>query len=115
MEVVECTAAAKFFETGALLGAEREFALQLFALAGDFAGLLFGLEHIECVAGLWSAVKAEDEYGDCGTGLLDALVTLVEHGLHLAVVSSGEHDIAYAECAVLHEHRSHIAASLVET
>ena len=46
--------------------------------------------------------------------LLDALVTLVEHGLDAAVACSGYHVVAYAQCSVAYKHRRHISAALVE-
>ena len=39
------------------------FALQLFALVGNFASLLFGFHYVELVTGLRSAVEAEQGGG----------------------------------------------------
>ncbi len=50
MEIIESTAAAKFFKTRTLLGAQTELALQLLALGGNLTRLLLCLKHIECVA-----------------------------------------------------------------
>ena len=90
------------------------FALELLALVGDFAGFLFGFHHVESVAGLGSAVEAEDEGGGGGTGFFDAVVTFVEHSLDAAEVAACQHDVADAEGAVLHQHVGHVAAALVE-
>ena len=95
-------------------GAHAQLALQLFAFRRYVAGLLFGLKHVECVTGLGSAVKTEDEHGSGRTGFLNALVSLVEHGLDLAVVCTGQDYVADTECTVLYEHGGHIAASFVE-
>ena len=114
VEVAEGLAAGEFLEGEAHLGAQSLFALELFAFGCDFAGFLFGLEHVECVAGLGSAVEAQDECRGGGTGFLDTLVAFVEHGLDATEVVAGKDDVADAERTVLHEDVGDVAAALVE-
>ena len=70
---------------------------------------------MEGVTGLRRAIEAEHRCSLCRTNLLDALSTLVEHGLHTSVVGASQHDVAHMQGTVAHEHRCHIAATLVQT
>ncbi len=113
-EVADGTAAADVLEGEHLGCAQTLFASELLALVGYLACLLLRLHDVECVAGGRSAVETEDEGGHGRTGLPDALVTLVEHGLDLAEVVAGQDDVAHAERTVLHQDVGHVAAAFVE-
>ena len=114
LERAESLTARDVVEGEALGGAQTQLALQLLALVGDLAGFLLGVEHGEGITCGGGAVKTEDQRGLGGTGLFDALVALVEHGLDLAVMRTGEDDVALTERTVLHQHGGHVTASLVE-
>ena len=114
LEVADRAATSDIFECKHLGGAETLLAGKLLSLEGYVACLLLRLEHIECVAGCRSSVKAEYKRRHCGSCLFDALVTLVEHGLDLAEVVACDNYVAHAESAVLHEYVCHIAAALVK-
>ena len=114
MEVADSAATADFLKCGALVGAESEFALKLLALVGDLAGFLLGLHHVERIACGRRPVESEYQRGSGGTGLLYALVALVEHRLDLTVVGTGKDYVADMECTVLYEDICDIAASLVK-
>ena len=114
LEVADGLAAGNIVESENLCCAQTLLAGELLALVGNLAGFLLCFQHIEHVAGGRSAVETQNQRRSGGAGLGDALVALVEHGLHLAEVVAREHYIAHMECAVLHKNVGHIAASLVE-
>ena len=89
MEVAQSQAAAHFVEGQHLLRAQTLFALQLFALVGDFTSFLLCLDDVESITGGRRTVQAQNEGRFGRAGLLHALVTLVEHGLHLAIMCTG--------------------------
>ena len=84
MELSASDAVGNVAQREALLRAEALLALQLLALVGNLAGLLLRLEHVERVACRGRAVESEDDTGIGGSGLLDALVALIEESLDLA-------------------------------
>ncbi len=114
LERAERLAACDIVKGQSLRCAQPQLALQLLALVGDFAGFLLGVEHREGVAGGRRSVEAENQRGLGRSGLLYALVALVEHRLDFTVVSAGEDDVALAESAVLHQYSGHISAAFVE-
>jgi len=114
VEVAQSQSSAHLVQRQHLLRAQALFTLQLFAFVGDLAGLLLGVEHMEGVACGGSAVQAQDEGCLRGARLLDALVTLVEHRLHLTVRGTGQHDVAHVQCTVRHQDGGYIATALVE-
>ena len=114
VEVAQSKTAAHLVERQHLLRAQALFALQLLALVGYLACLLLGLDDVERVAGSRGAVQTQYQGGFGGACLLHALVALVEHCLHLSVAGSGKHDVAHLERTVRYQHRSHVAAALVQ-
>ena len=114
MEVSDGAAASDFLKGHSLVGAQSEFALQLFALVRYFTGFLFRLKHVERVACRRRSVQTENEHGGCRTGFLDALVAFVEHRLDSSVVGSGKYYVAYAQCAVVDKYGGYISATLIE-
>ena len=84
MELSASDAVGNVAQREALLRAEALLALQLLALVGNLAGLLLRLEHVERVARRGRAVESEYDTGIGGSGLLDALVALIEEGFDLA-------------------------------
>ena len=114
VELTQCDAVRDVVQTQRLRGAQRLFALQLCALVGNLACLLLGLHHMEGVTGCRGTVQTQDDGGLGGSGTLDALVTLVEHGLDASVAGSSHDDVAHLQRTVAHEHRRHVAASFVQ-
>ena len=114
MEVAESQPSAHFVQRQHLLGTQALFALQLLTFVGNFAGFLIGIEHMEGVTGSRSTVQTQNQHRFGRSCLFETLVALVEHGLHLTIGSSGQHDVAHMEGTVGHEDGGHIAAALVE-
>ena len=114
MELAQGAAAADVLEADTVLGAAALLALQLLALVGNLACLLVGVHHVELVTGRGSAIQTQDQCRGRRTALGDADVALVEHGLDLAEVSTGQHDITHVERTVVDEHGGDVATSLVE-
>ena len=69
---------------------------------------------MERVASGGGTVQTQDDGGLGRTGLLDALVTLVEHGLNLTPGSTCDNDVANLQRTIRHEDGRHIATTLVE-
>ncbi len=114
LEVADSETASDFIESDVLLGADGLLALQLLALVGNLACLLFGGQDVELVARLRRAVETEDKARFTRECLGDFLSALVEHRLDFAVVGAREDDVAHVERAVADEDSSHIAAPFVE-
>ena len=90
------------------------FALQLFTLVSNLTCFLFGVHHMERVARRRCAIQTQDGGRFGRPDFFHALVTLVEHGFHTAVIRTGQHDVAHVQRSVGHEHRGHITTSFVQ-
>ena len=101
MELTQGDAVRDVVERELLLRAQTLFALQLQTLVGNLTSLLLGLEHMECVAGSRGSVQAEDDARLGGLGLLDALVTLVEHSLDTSPSSTSDDVITNLQRAMM--------------
>jgi hypothetical protein len=114
MEVTQRQTAAHFVERQHLLRTQTLFTLQLFAFVGDLACFLLRFDYVERVASSRCTVQAQYQ-GRCRrTSLLHALVTLIEHSLHLTVAGTRQHDVAHFQGTVGNEYRSHIATTLIQ-
>ena len=114
MEVTQCQTSAYFVERQHLLGTQSLFALQLFTLVGYFTGFLFGLDYVERITGSGSTVQTQYQSRFGRTCLFHALVTFVEHSLHLPITCTSQHDITHLQGTVGYQHRSHVTASLIQ-
>ncbi len=88
--------------------------MQLFTAVGNGTCFLFRFHHIKGITCLWSAIKAEDQCRFSRTGLLNTLVTLVEHRLHTTKVGTGNHDVSLMQGTVFYQYRRYVTAALVE-
>ena len=114
VEVAQCQTAAHFIQRQHLLCTQTLLTLQLFALVGNFTCFLFCLDYMECIACSRCTVQAENQSRFRRTCLFHALVTFVEHGFHLTVTCTCEHNVTHLQSTVGYQHRSHIATTLIQ-
>lgn len=79
VEITQCQTATYFIERQHLLCTQALFALQLFALIGNFTSFLLRFYYVECITGSRSAIQAQYQSWLGRTCLLDALVAFVEY------------------------------------
>ena len=69
------------------------------------------MERVACGG---SSIQTQYDSGFGRTGLLDALVTLIEHGLNLTKAGTGNDNIANLQRTIRYENGRDIATALVE-
>src|SRR5690606_39175349 len=89
-------------------------ARQTLAVFGDLAGAGLVLDHGEAVAGLRSALQAENLDRHRRSGFLDLLAMIVDQRAHPAPLIARDEDLARLERARLHQHGRDRATALVE-
>ena len=114
VEVAQCQTAAYFIQCQHLLCTQALFTLQLFTLVGDFTRFLFGLDYMECITCGRRSVQTQNQSRLRRTRLFQTLVTLVEHGFHLTVACTCEHNVTHLQSTVGYQHRSYITTTLIQ-
>ena len=104
LEVAHCDSSADFLQSYDLCCSQSLLSLQLLTLVGDFSCLALVVHYVDVVTCLRRSVESEHQCWLRWACLLDSLVSLVEHGLHLSEVLAGYHYVAHFQRSVADEH-----------
>ena len=88
--------------------------LQLDTLVGNLTSLLLTLHHVERVTCCWCTIESKDDGRLCRTGLLNTLITLVEHSLYFTPGSTCDNHVANLQGTIRYQYSRNIATTFVK-
>ena len=86
----------------------------ILALLGHLTGQTVVVHGADQIAGVRHFAEADDLHRIGRTGALDPLALVVGHGADATIGRAGHDGVAHPQGAVLHQHRGHGAAALVQ-